>query len=55
MNQVVIIDDRPKWMIKEDKHMACMLHCHLYRHCQTRAGRGCKRLGGKEIPKIRRS
>lgn len=50
---VVIIDDRKPWMIKEDKYMKCFMECHLFWVCQSRMGVDCKRLGGTEIPKIR--
>jgi len=54
MSNVVITDSRPKWMIKEDRHMACMMHCRLYKCCNSRVGNECKKLGGDTIPKIRR-
>lgn len=52
MNTVVITDSRKGWMIREDAQMACMTRCHLYKNCQTRVGRACKKMGGKTIPKI---
>ena len=54
MSQVTITDSRPKWMLTEDRHMACMTRCHLYKHCTDRVGVACKRLGGSVIPRIRR-
>lgn len=51
--EVVIIDARPKWMIREDREMKCFMECHLFRVCQSRMGSQCKRFGGTEIPKIR--
>jgi len=53
MQNVLIIDDRPKWVIEEDKLMACMTRCRLFRKCSSRMGNDCKHLGGTEIPKIR--
>jgi hypothetical protein len=52
-SQVLIIDDRPRWMVKEDKLMACMTRCHLFKRCSSRIGHNCKRLGGDVIPKVR--
>lgn len=51
--QVVIVDSRPKWMIREDKQMPCMTHCRLWSQCATKVGHDCKVLGGHIIPKIR--
>lgn len=53
MPNVLIADDRPKWMVKEDKLMTCMTRCRLFRKCSSRYGVECKKLGGNEIPKIR--
>jgi len=53
MQNVLIADDRPKWMKEEDRVMTCMLRCSFYRRCSSRFGMDCKRLGGSEIPKIR--
>ncbi|MFC3883771.1 hypothetical protein ACFOU2_09765 [Bacillus songklensis] len=52
-NQVVIVDDRPDWMKKEDDWMACRTRCPLFRKCSTRVGSQCKKFGGDVIPKIR--
>jgi hypothetical protein len=52
-SQVLIIDDRPAWMIREDKLMACMTRCRLFKKCCSRMGYECKHLGGTEIPKVR--
>ena len=52
--QVVIVDTRKPWMVKEDNEMACLSRCPLYRKCQSRVGFDCKRLGGETIPKVRR-
>jgi hypothetical protein len=54
MQNVLIADDRPKWMRDEDRRMACMTRCSLYKRCSSRIGSDCKKLGGSEIPKIRR-
>lgn len=53
MQNVVIIDDRQAWMKDEDRVMACLLRCSLYKRCSSRFGMDCKRLGGSEIPKVR--
>jgi hypothetical protein len=53
VQNVLIADDRPDWMRKEDKLMACMTRCHLFQKCSSRMGTDCKKLGGNEIPKIR--
>lgn len=53
MRNVLIADDRPKWMQKEDKIMTCMHRCLFFKQCSTRIGTDCKKLGGSEIPKIR--
>ncbi|PRO41069.1 hypothetical protein C6W18_12120 [Bacillus sp. LLTC93] len=52
MLNVVIADDRPLWIQKEDKLMACMTRCKQFKHCASRFGSDCKRMGGTEIPKI---
>jgi len=54
MMNVVIVDDRKPWMIKEDREMTCFSRCPLYKRCSTRKGFDCKRLGGNDIPKLRR-
>ena len=54
MGNVIITDSRPKWILKEDKHMACMTRCYLYKCCSTRVGYSCKRLGGGVILRIQR-
>lgn len=54
MNTVVITDSRTSWMIKEDGQMACMTKCRLYKHCNSRMGYECKKLGGDTIPRIGR-
>ena len=54
MNSVTITDSRAPWMQKEDKQIACMTRCGLYRHCSSRIGYECKKLGGDTIPRIRR-
>ncbi len=51
--EVVIYDDRPPWMRKEDALMHCWWYCSLFRKCVTRCGHDCKRFGGEVIPKIR--
>ena len=50
---LVIIDERPFWMVEEDKLMACMTRCHLFKKCYSRIGHDCKKLGGELIPKVR--
>lgn len=50
---LIIIDERPFWMLEEDKLMACMTRCHLFRKCSSRIGHDCKKLGGNMIPKVR--
>lgn len=50
--QVVIADDRPKWQQKEDREMACMTRCSLYKKCSSRHGFDCRHLGGDTVPKI---
>lgn len=52
--QVIIADDRPLWMKKEDMRAVCMIRCPLYKRCSSRFGTDCNRLGGTEIPKINR-
>lgn len=49
---VTIVDSRPDWMRKEDGDYACY-RCSFYKHCSSRIGYECNRLGGSEIPKIR--
>jgi hypothetical protein len=51
--QVLFIDERPQWMVKEDKLMACMTRCHLFKKCSSRVGSDCRKLGGEVIPKLR--
>lgn len=51
---VSIFDDRKPWMKEEDRLMTCAWFCPLYRNCSSRMGYDCKRLGGLEIPKIRK-
>ncbi|MGY3717036.1 hypothetical protein ACWE42_16100 [Sutcliffiella cohnii] len=50
---VIISDGRTDWMKKEDRIMTCMNRCAQYKHCSSRFGTDCKKLGGSEIPKIR--
>ena len=52
--QVVIVDTRKPWMVAEDREYTCFSRCPFYRKCQSRVGFDCKRLGGNEIPKVRR-
>ncbi|MFD0825832.1 hypothetical protein ACT8ZR_09150 [Neobacillus sp. M.A.Huq-85] len=54
MQKVIIADDRPEWMAREDNMMICFTRCSLYKKCSSRFGMDCKRLGGTEIPKERR-
>lgn len=54
MRQITIHDDRPKWQQKEDRQYACRTFCRLYRHCSSRTGYSCKKLGGDVIPVIDR-
>lgn len=51
--RVIIADDRPLWMKKEDERALCE-RCFLFKKCMSRFGLDCKKLGGTEIPKIRR-
>lgn len=53
MELVEYIDDRPKWMIREDEEMHCFHHCSLFRHCLSINGRKCTHFGGDMIPKIK--
>lgn len=53
MQNVLIADDRPKWVREEDKLMPCMTRCSSFKICSSRFGVDCKMLGGSEIPKIR--
>ena len=52
--KVTIVDARPEWMREEDRIMTCYWFCPLYKQCDSRLGADCKRMGGNEIPKIRR-
>ncbi len=52
-NKVILADDRKPWMIKEDREMACLTRCSLYKVCASRHGMDCRRFGGSEIPKLR--
>lgn len=52
MAAVIIADDRPKWMQEEDRRMACMSRCSLFKRCSSLLGMDCKSLGGTEIPKL---
>ncbi|MBY0122182.1 hypothetical protein [Bacillus sp. S/N-304-OC-R1] len=54
MITVIIADDRPKWMQEEDKRMACITRCSLFKRCSSRFGTDCKRLGGTDIPKVKK-
>lgn len=49
---VLIADDRPNWMKKEDEVIACKTRCSFFKSCSSRFGSRCKKLGGSEIPKI---
>ncbi|PGR09173.1 hypothetical protein COA23_08130 [Priestia megaterium] len=51
---VIIADDRPSWIKKEDELAACQICCSLFKKCSTRCGKECKKFGGNVIPKIRR-
>lgn len=53
MENVIIADDRPKWMQDEDRRAVCSARCSLYKRCSSKFGTDCKKLGGSEIPKIR--
>lgn len=53
MQKVIIADDRPKWMVREDNMMICQTGCSLYRNCSSRFGMECKWLGGTKIAKVR--
>lgn len=53
MQRVVIADDRPVWVQKEDKVIVCFNRCSQFKRCASRMGLDCKKLGGSEIPKIR--
>lgn len=53
MRSVLIADDRPAWMRKEDKVITCQTRCSLYKRCSSHIGMDCKKLGGSEIPKIK--
>lgn len=50
--KIIIADDRPDWVKREDEVMACMTRCSFFKRCSSRIGTECKRLGGTEIPKI---
>jgi hypothetical protein len=53
MQNITIADDRPAWVKKEDRVMACLTRCSLYKKCSSHHGMNCKKLGGTEIPKLR--
>jgi hypothetical protein len=53
MIDVIIADDRPKWVVDEDRMMTCWTLCSLYKYCSSRHGFDCKRFGGTEIAKLR--
>lgn len=53
MQKVIIADDRPNWMVREDNMMTCFFRCSLYKHCSSRFGVECTRQGGTKIPKVR--
>lgn len=53
MQNVFIIDQRPHWMVKEDREYACRTFCSLFKRCSSRIGHDCKKLGGEVIPKVR--
>jgi hypothetical protein len=53
MQNVIIADDRQAWVKKEDRVMACLSRCSLYKKCSSHHGMDCKKLGGNEIPKLR--
>jgi hypothetical protein len=53
MQNVIIVDVRPEWVKLEDRVMACLTRCFLYKYCSSRHGMNCKQFGGSEIPKLR--
>lgn len=53
MKQVTITDARPQWQKDEDRFIACLLRCRLWRKCESLHGPDCKRLGGTKIPVVR--
>lgn len=53
MHSIVIADDRPLWMQREDRHYTCRTFCRQYRRCSTRVGYDCARFGGDVIPRLR--
>lgn len=48
--QVVIIDDRAKWIKQEDKRYVCQNFCRLSRKCSSNFGYTCTKFGGDNIP-----
>jgi hypothetical protein len=53
MQNIIIADDRPAWVKKEDRVMACLSRCSLYKKCSSHYGTDCKKMGGDKIPKLR--
>jgi hypothetical protein len=49
---VIIADDRPSWIRKEDELAVCQVRCSHFKKCVTRCGTECKMFGGNVIPKI---
>lgn len=49
---VIIADDRPSWIKKEDELAVCQTRCSLFKKCSTRCGTECKKFGGNVIPKV---
>lgn len=53
MNKVIISDGRPGWMRREDEIISCMTRCRLHKHCLSRIGFDCLKLGGEKIPVLK--
>ena len=48
-----VIDDRKRWMIREDCHAQCFNSgCHLLKKCMSLYGKECKHIAGQKIPKV---
>lgn len=54
LNQVIIANDRPKWVRAEDKRAVYQTRCSQFKKCSNLLGSDCKKMGGTEIPKLRR-
>ena len=46
------VDERPSWILLEEKRMVCMYECPHFKNCKSLVGKECKQKGGTVIPQI---